>query len=492
MAIVLRFVNREGILIERFFDVVGVSDTAAVTLKKEISNILIRYNLHVHMMRGQGYDGASNMRGAWNGLQALFLKDCPYAYYVHCFAHRLQLALVAAAKEMPCIWQFFSHLTSAVNVVVSSPKRISELQSAQRDEIALMLANGERQSGRGANQMSSLQRAGATRWSSHYDSVRSLIEMYGASCKVLENLSKNGAFGSIRGEASGVYAAITTFEFIFVLHLIDKIMGITDVLRQALQRKSLDILNALRLISTTKTLLLKLRKDGWDTFFERVKLFCCQHDIDIPDMGGRYRVRRSCQRQDPITVEHHYHFDVFNEVIDFQLTELNSRFNEKTIELLTLSSALDPSDSFKAFNIEDICNLASKFYPQDFSSQEIHALRCELEHYQYDVILDCEFQTVSTLFELCRKLVISRKSQNYYLTERLIRLVLTLPVSTASTERAFSAMKLVKTALRNKMDDEFLADCMVLYIERELAEKVNLDSVIDDFYSLKYRRAQLQ
>ncbi|KAK3211683.1 hypothetical protein Dsin_016389 [Dipteronia sinensis] len=39
------------------------------------------------------------MRGEWNGLQALFLKDCPYAYYVHCFAHRLQLALVAASKE---------------------------------------------------------------------------------------------------------------------------------------------------------------------------------------------------------------------------------------------------------------------------------------------------------------------------------------------------------------------------------------------------------
>jgi len=36
------------------------------------------------------------MRGAWNELQALFLRDCPYAYYVHCFAHRLQLTLVAA------------------------------------------------------------------------------------------------------------------------------------------------------------------------------------------------------------------------------------------------------------------------------------------------------------------------------------------------------------------------------------------------------------
>jgi hypothetical protein len=38
---------------------------------------------------GQGYDGASNMRGEWNGLQALFINDCPYAYYLHYLAHKL-------------------------------------------------------------------------------------------------------------------------------------------------------------------------------------------------------------------------------------------------------------------------------------------------------------------------------------------------------------------------------------------------------------------
>ena len=69
-----------------FFSIVHVSNTTSSTLKKEICDLLARYNLHILNMRGQGYDGASNMRGAWNGLQALFLKDCPYAYYVYCFA----------------------------------------------------------------------------------------------------------------------------------------------------------------------------------------------------------------------------------------------------------------------------------------------------------------------------------------------------------------------------------------------------------------------
>jgi len=44
------------------------------------------------------------MKGELNGLQTLFLKECPYAYYVHCYAHRLQLALVAASKDVVPVW----------------------------------------------------------------------------------------------------------------------------------------------------------------------------------------------------------------------------------------------------------------------------------------------------------------------------------------------------------------------------------------------------
>jgi hypothetical protein len=58
----------------------------------------------VQNLRGQGYDGASNMRGEFNGLQALFLRACPYAY---CYAHHLQLALFGASKEVIHVAQFF-------------------------------------------------------------------------------------------------------------------------------------------------------------------------------------------------------------------------------------------------------------------------------------------------------------------------------------------------------------------------------------------------
>lgn len=96
--------------------------------------------------------------------------------------------MVSAAKDVSVIWEFFSHLDNIVNIVTSSTKRIAELQTAQRNEIEHMLAIGERDSGSGANQVGNLQRAGATRWSSHYDSVKSLVGMYTATCKVLKFL----------------------------------------------------------------------------------------------------------------------------------------------------------------------------------------------------------------------------------------------------------------------------------------------------------------
>jgi hypothetical protein len=51
-------------------------------------------------------------------------------------------------------------------------------------------------------------------------------------------------------------------------------------------------------------------------------------------------------------------------------------------------------------------------------------------------------------------------------------------------------MKIVKTRLRNKMEDEFLANNLLVYIEREISESFNSDLILDDFVFLKSRRMQ--
>ena len=53
-------------------------------------------------------------------------------------------------------------------------------------------------------------------------------------------------------------------------------------------------------------------------------------------------------------------------------------------------------------------------------------------------------------------------------------------------------MKLIKTALRNKMEDEFLASCMVIYIEREFSDTIDPDMIIDEFCDVGPRRVSLK
>lgn len=65
-----------------------------------------------------------------NGFQALILNGCQYAYYILCFAHHLQLALVAVTREVVEMHQFFKDLYDIINMTSTSSKCDDELQKA--------------------------------------------------------------------------------------------------------------------------------------------------------------------------------------------------------------------------------------------------------------------------------------------------------------------------------------------------------------------------
>ncbi|XP_050378430.1 uncharacterized protein LOC126795693 [Argentina anserina] len=414
-------------------------------------------DMSVKYIRGQGYDGASNMRGIYNGLQALFLEECPYAYFVHCFAHHLQL-------------------------------RHSTLKDVRIEEIANLVACGELQTGSGANQICTLQRACPTWWSSHFRSIRSLIELFSSVKKTLNDMIDQGN----GGQAKAILGALRSFEFVFCLLLMNKVMKVTDFLCQTLQRKSLDFVQAMSFVGLTNSLLQEMREEGWEDLVGEVKSFCEKHDLDMPDLSARYKsgTCRDCQQRNFISIEHHYHIDVFNVWIDLQLSELNRIFSDQASELLILSSTLDPRDNFMSFKAEDVCNLAKKFYSEDFDDGEMFTLQSECAYYEKDSS-DPKFQKLESIGDLCHTLVLTRKSEFFPMLYRLIYLVLTIHVSTATTERA-SAMNIIKNKLRNKMGDEFLGDCMVLHIEKEYAESIGNDEVIREFEELSTRRVKFR
>ena len=89
----------------------------------------------------------------------------------------------------------------------------------------------------------------------HFTSVSKLIEMFSATLEVLRKMINDDPTRDMRGEAKSAYREMTSFKFVFILHLLDKVIEISYILCRALQTKSLDILNALNYVTNTKRLL---------------------------------------------------------------------------------------------------------------------------------------------------------------------------------------------------------------------------------------------
>ena len=96
--------------------------------------------------------------------------------------------------------------------------------------------------------------------------------------------------------------------------------------------------------------------------------FCTNHSIDISKFEETYNLRGGRARHQPnqFTKEHYFRVEIFFATMDTQLFELNRRFNEKVMDLLSTSATLIPRNKFRGFKASDICEMVKKYYPADF------------------------------------------------------------------------------------------------------------------------------
>lgn len=72
-----------------------------------------------------------------------------------------------------------------------------------------------------------------------------------------------------------------------------------------------------------------------------------------------------------------------------------------------------------------------------------------------------------------------------------LQILLTIAVSIASCERSFSKLKLILSYLRASMGQDRLSDLALLSVEKETAEKIDFDDIINKFASMKARKINL-
>ena len=174
------------------------------------------------------------------------------AFYVHCFAHQLQLTLVSVANNHSKIATFFKTIAILSNIVGASCKCRDILREKQFEKVIEGIANGDILTGRGLNQETTLKRAGDTRWGSHYGTLMSLICLFSFVINVLLVGGEHRSLKQQRAQANNLLELTQSYEFAFHLHLMQVVLGITNDLSQALQIKDQDIVNAMALVKISK------------------------------------------------------------------------------------------------------------------------------------------------------------------------------------------------------------------------------------------------
>ncbi|XP_022161888.1 zinc finger MYM-type protein 1-like [Myzus persicae] len=180
VAIILRYVNTDFCPIEALLGFYIVESTDGLTLSLLIKNVLNSNGLQLECLRGQCYDGAASMRGAYKGVQSRIKEENSLASYVHCNAHILNLCLVDLSKQISHVRNVFGTLSNLHNFIKASSKRQAVFDN-MRSKLNMKMGDGP----------STLKSLSDTRWSCRIDALESLIFNDQVVIDSLENISEN-------------------------------------------------------------------------------------------------------------------------------------------------------------------------------------------------------------------------------------------------------------------------------------------------------------
>lgn len=77
-----------------------------------------------------------------------------------------------------------------------------------------------------------------------------------------------------------------------------------------------------------------------------------------------------------------------------------------------------------------------------------------------------------------KKIVQLKKYRTYPLIYMFIKLAMFLPIATVTVEKVFSIIKIIKTQLQNRLGSDFMNDCLVIYIEKNVFKTIDNENII--------------
>lgn len=399
--------------------------TGDVLAKLIVENIQ-NCKLDISFMVGQGYDGASNMSGQYNGVQAIIrTKFAPHALYVHCAAHSLNLAISITSK-IPAIRDCLNTIETVYNFF-HTPKRRTILENTIEDSEEIPSTK-------------TLKRLNLTRWVAKYEAVDDFNELFPFVHETLEKMRVS------EKDAKSLLNAMD-FEFLISLQVTNLIYHLSLPLSREFQKVNLDLVQALNLAKDLREELEKIRREenAFSKIYETSKKIAESVEIETTHkrITGRQKNRANPEVQ---STEDYFRLTVFHPFLDFYIMDLGERFiNHENI--LEGFSALFEHDFSEIDKAADKFIKTVEFY-QKFLAAGPLAVLAELRMWKKYLIRKGNVQPQNSLEALnnCPEV----NFPNIYM---LLKILATLPVSTSTPERTFSSLKRIKTIQRNTIQN---------------------------------------
>ncbi len=467
----LRWVDCSLIVHEEFVGLYKVDNIEAATLVRVLKDCLIRFNISLSKIRGQCFDGASNMSGIRQGVAALLRAEQPKAYFTHCYGHCLSLATSDMVKACPILKKMLDTVNEITKLVKYSPRRQAIFEKLKQD-----IAPG----------CPGIRVLCPTRWTVKADSMRSIIDNYSVLEELWEKAVSVVHDTEVIARIGGVRAQMETFEFFFGLLLGECLFRHSDNLSRTLQKKDISASEGQVIAKMTVSTLQSIRTDEcFAAFWEKVKAMAAKNDIGEPRLPRRRkRPRRfeegEAQPEYDESPENMYR-RLYFEALDLLIQSINTRFDQPGYQVYCslqnlLINTVNKRDYSK--NLEDVI----KIYGDDF---DLHNLKAQLQILSSTV--PAEIKTIFEILHFIKDLPASKKE---FLNQIIIlaKLILVMLATNSSSERSFSAMRRIKTYLRSTMLQERLNSLMVIHVHKELTDNLNMKDVANEFVQISDRR----
>ncbi len=452
----IRWVTDEYEACEDPIGLFRLPDTKAETLFKVIKDILIRCDLPIAMCRGQAYDGAANMQGKRTGLATRVSSEQPAALPVHCCAHSLNLCLQDAGRKLVCLRDALEISKEIGNLIRLSPKRLhlfsSNLQASSTGVALKPLC--------------------PTRWTARTAAIDAILKDYTLLMETLEEVhaTTDDEYGL---KAAGYLQSLEKFTTLFGLRLAHTLFCAAEQVSFALQKKNISLQDALSAVDAAKAYYDRLRsEEEFNRFYDMTVELAQQHAIGQPELP-RYR-RRPSRFEDgsaphEYTTAKAYYRHTYFEACDLLRAELDERFDRQRLPpVLAMEQLLLKAANGDEYQTE-LAMLAESCYENDVDWSD---LKRHLPLLQ-DVVKKGtpSVKKVTSIHTVCEAMNSNGIFKDMLPTvHELLRLYITVPITSATSERTFSALRRLLTYLRSSMTEKRLNNCLLLHIHKDVTD----------------------